>query len=386
MSIPKKELEARCTKALRLAEKNKVDFLFVYYDEYNVMNGRYLTGWCPTIERGAVIISAYREPFLIGGPEAGPSARLDSDIKDIVSSQVFMVPEEEYPGAEILSFAQIAESYFAGARIRRIGLVGGNTVPHSIYRQLAAELPDAEIVDLTDEFETLRYVKSPWEREMVQKAYEIADAGFQRLAASVRAGKREYEAAAEAEYAARKAGADGFGYRTIVGSGERAIGIVPPATERVFRDGEMVVSGVAPRYNGYNATACAPVVVGNKPNKLQKRMIEDVYQALLLTRDAIRPGLTGRDIDRVPRDFLRTHGYGDYIPMPFVHSSGLSEFEKPFFGPTSDDVIQEDQVLCIDIAMFGHPEVPGIRAETAYWVTAKGVEPFSPYMERLFGC
>ncbi|MBN1837598.1 MAG: aminopeptidase P family protein [Spirochaetales bacterium] len=386
MSIPKNELENRCRRALELAERHEVDFLFVYYDEYNVMNGRYLTGWCPTIERGAVIISAYREPFLIGGPEAGPSARLDSGIKEVVSSQVFMVPEEEYPGAEILSFAQIAERYFAGARIRRIGLVGGNTIPHSIYSQLAAELSNAEIVDLTDEFETLRYVKSPWEREMVQKAYEIADISFQRLARGVRAGNKEYEAAAEAEYAARKAGADGFGYRTIVGSGERAIGIVPPATERVFQSGEMVVAGVAPRYNGYNATACAPVVVGGKPNKLQERMIEDVYQALLQTRDAIRPGLTGREIDRVPRDYLRKQGYGDYIPMPFVHSSGLSEFEKPFFGPSSDDVIQENQVLCIDIAMFGHPEVPGMRAETAYWVTAQGVERFSPYMERLFGC
>jgi Xaa-Pro aminopeptidase len=67
-----------------------------------------------------------------------------------------------------------------------------------------------------------------------------------------------------------------------------------------------------------------------------------------------------------------------------VHSSGLSEFEKPFFGPNSDDVIQENQVLCIDIAMFGHPEVPGIRAETAYWVTMRGVECFSPFMEQLF--
>ena len=385
MSIPKSEQQERVGRALRLAEENSVDFLFVYYDEYNVMNGRYLTGWCPTIERGAVIVSAFREPFLIGGPEAGPSARLDSDIKEIVSSLVFMVPEEEYPGAEIFSFRQIAQRYFQGARIKRIGLVGGNTIPHSIYAQLSAELPEAQIVDLTHKFETLRYVKSPWEREMVQKAYTLAFQSFQSLAGSVRDGKREYEAAAEAEYAARKAGADGFGYRTIIGSGERAIGIVPPATERAFRRGEMVVAGVAPRYNGYNATACAPVVVGDKPDKTQKQVIQDVYQALLLTREALRPGLTGRQIDRGPREFLRERGYANYTPMPFVHSSGLSEFEKPFFGPSSDDVVQENQVLCIDIAMFGHPEVPGIRAETGYWVTAGGVEPFSPDMERLFG-
>jgi len=87
MSIPKSEQQARFASALSLAERSKVDFLFVYYDEYNVGNGRYLTGWCPTIERGAVIVSGFRAPFLIGGPEAGPSARLDSAIKEIVSSR-----------------------------------------------------------------------------------------------------------------------------------------------------------------------------------------------------------------------------------------------------------------------------------------------------------
>jgi len=35
--------------------------------------------------------------------------------------------------------------------------------------------------------------------------------------------------------------------------------------------------------------------------------------------------------------------------------------------------------------MFGHPQVPGIRAETGYWINAKGAEPFSAAMERRFG-
>jgi len=150
-----------------------------------------------------------------------------------------MVPEEEYPGAEILSFRQIAERFFSGSRIRRIGLIGGNTVPHSIYAQLSAELDGAELVDLTDEYERLRYVKSAWEREMVQRAYQLADAAFVSLEKGVRVGAREYQAAAEAEHAARKLGGDGFGYRTIIGAGERAAGIVPPASERVFGKGEM---------------------------------------------------------------------------------------------------------------------------------------------------
>ena len=385
MSLPKQEYEDRISRTLSVIENSNLDFLFIYFDEYNVMNGRYLTGWCPSVERGAVIVSHYRDPFLIGGPEAGPYAEMDSAIKTIVSSRLFMVPEEEYPGAEILSFAQILEKYFSGRRIKRIGIVGINTIPHTIYSRLADELIDAEIIDSTDEFEKLRYVKSSWEIEMIKKAYEAADKGFQALLDAMRDGKKEYEAAAEAEYEARKLGCEGWGYRTIIGAAERSRGIIPPASDRVFHDGEMVLTGIAPRYNGYNATACCPVVVGNKPNDIQKKWMKDVFEALHVTKEACKPGMIGKEIDNIPRSFLINKGYGDYMPMPFVHSSGLCEYEKPFFGPSSNDELKVNQFICIDIAMFGNKDIPGIRAETGYLVTEKGLVPFSTYMKKLFG-
>ncbi len=385
MSLPASELENRIQRVKQLLEKNDLDFVFVYFDEYNVMNGRYLTGWCPSVERGAVIVPREGEPFLIGGPEAGPYAELDSAITKTVSSLVFMVPEEEYPMADILSFTQIAAQYLKGAKIKRIGIVGSNTVPQSIYSQLVGELKGARIVDITNEFERLRYVKSEWEIQMIQKAYEIADAAFQALMENVVAGAFEYTAAAEAEYVARKMGGDGFGYRTIVGSGERAIGIIPPASSRVFQNGELVLTGISPRFNGYNATACYPIIVGNTPDTVQRTWIEDVCEALRLTKVALKPGLTGVEIDSVPRTFLQKKGYGDYMPMPFVHSSGLSEFEKPFFGPSSNDIIQKDQIICIDIALFGHKKIPGIRVESGYRITENGAVPLSSYMEGVFG-
>jgi Xaa-Pro aminopeptidase len=383
MSIPQAEHESRISKARALIEEKGLDFLFVYFDEFNQMNGRYLTGWCPSVERGAVIVSSWCGPFLVGGPEAGPYARLDSAIKETVSSLVFMVPEEEYPGADLLSFSQITARYFGDRKIRKVGLVGLNTVPHLIYSQLAAELGKAEIVDVTHEYEQLRYVKSEWEHEMTSKAYGAAYEGYRALAAGVQAGRTEIEAAAEAEYAARRLGCDSFSYQTIIGAGERSIGIIPAASPRAFRTGEIVISGIAPRYNGYAATACAPVVVGGKPDATQKKWTADIIEALFLTRDAIRPGMTGRQIDAVPRKWLLARGYGDYMPMPFVHSSGLCEYEKPFFGPSSDDVIREDMVLAIDVALFGGRVIPGIRVETGYRVAAKGVVPFSRPMEEL---
>jgi Xaa-Pro aminopeptidase len=385
MSLPDNEYKIRIDKVKNLVKEKNLDFIFVYFDEYNIMNGRYLTGWCPTIERGAVIVSNYCEPFLIGGPEAQPYAKMESKIKTTESSFVFMIPEEEYPLAEILTLEQIIKKYFGNIKIKRVGLVGIQSLPLQIYKQLSVELKGAELIDVTNDFEIFRYVKSEWEIEMMSKAYEIADAGFKKLLESIVEGKREYEAAAEAEYVARKMGAEGYGYRTTIGTAERSVGIVPPASDRIFKNGEIVITGFTPRFNGYNSTACYPVVVGGKPNKLQDEFIKNICEALYLTKEALKPGLTGREIDSVPRKYLIKKGYEKYLPMPFVHNSGLSEFERPFFGPDSNDIIQENQVLCIDTTIFGHPEIPGIRAETGYRIIKNGSKPFSTYMEKLFG-
>ena len=45
-----------------LAEKN-LDAALVYYDELNIANGWYLTGWCPQFEKGAVLIPKAGEPL-----------------------------------------------------------------------------------------------------------------------------------------------------------------------------------------------------------------------------------------------------------------------------------------------------------------------------------
>ncbi len=40
MALPKQEYEDRISKTLSVIENNNLDFLFIYFDEYNVMNGK----------------------------------------------------------------------------------------------------------------------------------------------------------------------------------------------------------------------------------------------------------------------------------------------------------------------------------------------------------
>ena len=85
------EHRMRVEKARTILENNDLDFAIVYYDEFNLANGWYFTAWCPQFESGAVLISRYGEPMILGGPESEPFAKQDSAIRETRNLPVFMV-------------------------------------------------------------------------------------------------------------------------------------------------------------------------------------------------------------------------------------------------------------------------------------------------------
>jgi len=69
--------------------------------------------------------------------------------------------------------------------------------------------------------------------------------------------------------------------------------------------------------------------------------------------------------------------------VPYVHTIGLFEAEAPFFGPHSHDVLEPNMCVCIDVSLFNHPKLYGIRAETGYLITSTGCKPLDPVMDDL---
>src|SRR5690606_48467 len=118
--------QARLAKVRELLQKHRLDLALVYYDEFNIGNGWYLTGWCPQFESGAVLVTRDGEAMILGGPESEPFAKLDSAITETRNFPVFMVPDEEYPNATIIDFPALFQELKAKlGNIRRVGLVGG---------------------------------------------------------------------------------------------------------------------------------------------------------------------------------------------------------------------------------------------------------------------
>ncbi len=383
--LSKSESESRIARIREILSGNNLDLALVYYDEFNIGNGWYLTGWCPQFESGAVLVPREGEPLILGGPESEPFAKLDSAIKSTRNFPVFMVPDEEYPNAEIIDFSILfRELSRTLGSVKRVGLVGADRLPMGCYRQIEEGFSGVELVDITSEFVSLRFIKSPWEREQIRAAFRLADHAYQAMKEAVKPGVSEIQVAAAGEYAVRSRGANGFGFGTIIGSGVRSNAVVPTASSKTLEEGELVMIGISPKVSGYAGVVGDTLPVSGTYTAAQQACIGHLKKALQLAKAQLSPGKTGKEIDAPTRAYFTEHGFSQYLICPFVHTIGLHEAESPFFGPHSDDVLTEGMMVCIDISFFGHPDYNGVRIETSYEIGPDGPIPFRPSMDALF--
>ena len=63
--LPASERDARLAGLGKILNAKDLDIVLVYYDEFNIGNGWYLTGWCPQFESGAVLVPRSGEPMLL---------------------------------------------------------------------------------------------------------------------------------------------------------------------------------------------------------------------------------------------------------------------------------------------------------------------------------
>jgi len=379
-----KESAARVAKVKELLQLKNLDAALVYYDEFNIGNGWYLTGWCPQFESGAVLVPRAGEPVILGGPESEPFAKLDSAITDTRNFPVFMVPDEEYPNATIIDFPKLfAELNARLGAVRRIGLVGADRMPAECHRQIVAGFSGVELIDVTPDYLALRRDKSAWERSRIREAFALADFAYEAMKEAVRPGHSEIQVAAAGEFAARSRGASGFGFSAIVGSGPRSNAVVPTASSKRLESGETVMIGIAPKVCGYAGVVGDVLPVDGRLTARQQECVRHLKNAFRLTKAQLIPGKIGREIDAPARAYFDKHGFSRYLVCPFVHTIGLHEAEAPFFGPNSRDVLTPGMTVCVDVSFFGHPEFHGVRIETGYEITETGATPLSEKMDAV---
>lgn len=227
----------------------------------------------------------------------------------------------------------------------------------------------------------LREVKTEEEIALLAKAEEIGERAFEKLLPLLKPGMTELMAAAELEYLMKKEGAEDLSFSTIAASGLNSS--MPHAIpgEKKLEAGDFITFDFGCKYKGYCSDMTRTVVLG-KADKKQKEIYHIVLEAQLAALTALRPGMTGAEVDKVARDIIENAGYGSCFGHGLGHSVGLYIHESPRLSPSDDTVLNPGMIETVEPGIYV-PGFGGVRIEDMVVVTENGCRNLAHFTKEL---
>jgi len=257
-----------------------------------------------------------------------------------------------------------------------------------IYR---AAFDGSELVDISSLLQAQRRRKTVYEIGKVRIASEISCIGLEAFEQLVDVGASGVELAAgvEREIMARGTGCQGAlrvrAYAQVaVGPDESAIGYRPNAvsTRRRLERGDVALLELGVVADGYWADRTRVRVAGD-PTEEQLKVFDAVRKAQEAAVAAIRPGISGAEVDEAARSVIRDAGYADFVPHITGHGLGFGYHESlPKLAPGETDPLEQGMVTSVEPGVYFKP-CGGFRIEDDLLVMQNGSETLGPFRKSL---
>lgn len=267
------------------------------------------------------------------------------------------------------------------------GKIGADMLMFDLYLSLKKKFPKIEFANGEEIWAEITAIKHPIEIEYIRKAQQIVGKGVAAGLAAVKPGLTEQSLQAVVEYEMRMAGCEvQFGIMQIA-SGKNSAVFERIATEKVIKEGEMVIFDVLASYRGYTGDTGRTTICG-KPTRIQKEIFNVQLGSLNAAADAIKPGVKCSEVDRAAKQYIIDAGYGKYMhKFSTGHQLGYGLHGEPAIAAGVEDTLKLDMVVCLEprVHLFDRWEVGGAHNEDAFLVTEKGAEKLVeiPYSDKF---
>ena len=256
-------------------------------------------------------------------------------------------------------------------------------VGFAVFDALRKHFAQENFVNASDLFYKLRAIKDEAEVRLMRRAGEIVSLGMAAAVRSVRAGVKEVEVLAEAEYAMLKAGSDGSPFRPQVVSGKRALLTHPCATSKRIEPGEVVVVHLGATCEGYCSKMCRTVAVGEIPPG-QVRVYEMLCCAQTAAIHALRPGATSDEVDAAARKLVAEAGFESNYLDVCGYGIGIRQSEfYPIIGKGRSERIEAGMVVDLLLPTIYRQDIGGPRINDCVYVGEKQNEVLTNYSRDL---
>lgn len=338
-----KEILMRMNRLKKEMSKSKADGYLIS----NINNVFYFTGFMDISDATlSLIIPLDGEPTLLVQPLSYTAA------KDNASNcQIEVISSEE----------KIVDKLIKTIKLKKLQTIFFDKLPSSMYIALIKKHKDPAIIPNLTPIFNLRRVKDEQEISFLRNAAKIADIGIEAGIQAIKPGIKEFEVAAEAEYAMRLHGSEGIAFDTIIASGPRSAYPHGVSTNRKIREGDFVILDMGAISSGYRSDITRTVVVGT-PTPKQSKMLALVSRAYQKSLEHIQANMNAQEVDAIARNVLKREGYGKQFLHGLGHGVGLDIHEPPTLSSRSKEVLKEGNVVTVEPGIYLE-DFGGVRIE-----------------------
>jgi Xaa-Pro aminopeptidase len=327
------ELERRWALAREIMSENRVDYLLMRNDDEYL--GGYIKWFSDFSARHSypqtVIFPHDDEMTLIrSGPfppgEPSPPQWAIRGVKQRLNAPFF--PSAHYTHTYD---AEYAVSVLKEKKDAVIGLVGKSYIPLNFYEYLVKHLPGARFVDMTDQIDHIKVVKSAEEIELIKATARMQDEAMEELRGKIRPGMRDFELFAEAERAVTIRGSE----RQLVLVGSAPKGIPAPFEtrryqNRVIQEGDQIALLIEVNGPGGFYTEIARLFSIGPPSQELVDAFANAVEGQRNALNLLKPGVEPSEILAANNKFLKRKGYKPELRL-FAHGQGYDLVERPLF-------------------------------------------------------
>jgi Xaa-Pro aminopeptidase len=207
----------------------------------------------------------------------------------------------------------------------------------------------------------LRKVKSADELALLQRAIDISDAAFERMAGALTPETTELEAAEAFAAGVKAGGGEDISFESIIAGGPNGAMPHAHATPAAVGAGRPIVCDLGARYAGYCSDLTRTIVLG-QPDAKFREIYAIVYEAQQAAIVGVQAGMKAAAAHQLAQAVIDRAGYGERFGHGLGHGVGLDVHEDPYLGKSSTDTLEEGMVFTIEPGIY-LPGWGGVRIE-----------------------
>lgn len=309
----------------------------------------------------------------------------------IVRSSISRIPEWALRGVKEVLYAPMAPSinytgnfqsgyvidYIRKRNYKRVGYAGKAMFTSGLMISVQSQLTDVELVDVTDEIDLLKALKSEEEMELIRESARIQDLVWEALPSIVKVGMTEYQIRAEVMKLLMDLGSEE--QLLFIGTAEpyKSCGLPTHQYQnRRVKEGDygvLLIETSGP--GGYYCESARNFCFG-EPFKEMVDAWEVAKEAQKLTVDLLVPGNDATKIVEKYNEFVSEKGYCKEGRL-YGHSQGYDLVERPAFmayNENGNETMKIRAGMNISLHPYFTDDKMTVYVNDNFYVTENGAE------------